>query len=563
MGSRFGPQSRSIRFALGFLLIFGSISTGCINKDGDPLPAGLMSFPIAIKLSLDKDADGKPKYVYVTSSNFALQYNAGNVQSYDLDKAIGAIETECMGPGVRQSCLEPDYGGDIRDPICACAPLSDPDCVATGTGILQSCLESSYQGDVNAESCACNPLFDAAGTGQDECVPIPANRCTVVPTQLQISAPRAALKVVPVEGLLPGEVEIGSFSDGMGVSTDGRRIYVPVRSDANLTFIDVNEDGQLRCGGPYGERQTCTSEYRSGSIEQVNPNVELILPPDPVDVYVGDLAADFASPSNPDDPAFRGDYILMAHREGKASMFFDQLRPGGPEPLKRPRLAATIDGLAPEQVTITLEPGSKRAWIPSSVAATIIRLGIGIDGDPTQSYLFNAGTLLVSGLDNGTQNRDILFDPRPGRNLAYIVSKAPQALVVARSEAPGGALSMIGQVSACRDPSRVQLAEVPARGGTVLLAFVSCYLSNNVIVIDIDQLQGITLLTNITGAFEFVIDGPRLLMYMADFSSSVLRVADLRQLVKCLEGGADTPEECAPVLIGLVGLPQPISDLPR
>jgi hypothetical protein len=170
---------------------------------------------------------------------------------------------------------------------------------------------------------------------------------------------------------------------------------------------------------------------------------------------------------------------------------------------------------------------------------------------------------LVSGLDNGTQNRDILFDPRPGRNLAYIVSKAPQALVVARSEAPGGALSMIGQVSACRDPSRVQLAEVPARGGTVLLAFVSCYLSNNVIVIDIDQLQGITLLTNITGAFEFVIDGPRLLMYMADFSSSVLRVADLRQLVKCLEGGADTPEECAPVLIGLVGLPQPISDLPR
>jgi len=63
MGSRFGPQSRSIRFALGFLLIFGTVSTGCINKDGDPLPAGLMSFPIAIKLSVDKDADGKPKYV--------------------------------------------------------------------------------------------------------------------------------------------------------------------------------------------------------------------------------------------------------------------------------------------------------------------------------------------------------------------------------------------------------------------------------------------------------------------------------------------------------------------
>jgi hypothetical protein len=563
MGSRFDPQSVSVRFALGFLLIFGMISTGCINKDGEPLPAGLMTFPIAIELSLDEDVDGKPKYVYVTSSNFALQYNSGNVQSYDLNKAVDAIEAGCMGPGVREACLEPGYVGDIRDPICSCKPLSDPDCVPSGTGVLQLCLESDYEGDVNADSCACNPLFDAAGTGANACIAISPSRCTVVPAGLQISEPGAALRVVPVVGLLPGEVEIGSFSDGMGLSTDGRRLYVPVRSDANLTFIDVNEEGQLRCGGEYGQRHTCTSDYRSGSIEQVNPSVELILPPDPVDVYVGDLAADFAAPSNADDPAFRGDYILMAHREGNASMFFDQLRPGGPEPQKRPRFAATIAGLAPEQVTITYEPGAKRAWVPSSVAATIVRVGIGIDGDPKQSYLFNAGTLLVTGLDNGAQNRDIVFDPRPDRNLAYIVSKAPQALVVARSEAAGATLSMLGQIPTCRDPSRVQLAEVPARGGTVLLAFVSCFLSRNVSVIDIDQLQGITLLTNISGAFEFVIDGPRLLMYVADFSTSVLRVADLRRLVTCLEEGANAPEECAPVVIGLIGLPQPLSELPR
>ncbi|MGB8331831.1 MAG: hypothetical protein WCE62_17020 [Polyangiales bacterium] len=563
MGSRFDPQSASGLFALGILLIFGALSTGCVNKSGDPLPPGLMSFPIAIKLSRDEDAEGKPKFVYVTSSNFALQYNAGNVQSYDLDLAVGAIEAVCMGPGVLAICLEPEFSGDIRDPSCSCKPLSDPDCVPTGTGILEQCLEDDYEGDVNDERCACNPLFDDAGTGANACVAIPANRCTVVPVELEISEPSAALKVVRVPGLLPGEVEIGSFSDGMGVSTDGRRIYVPVRSDANLTFIDTNDKGQLRCGGEFGEKHTCSSAYRSGSIEQVNPNEDLVLPNDPVDVYVGDLAADFASPNDPDDPAFRGDYILMAHREGEASMFFDQFRPGGPEPLKRPRLAATIEGLAPEQVTITYEPGAKRAWIPSAEAAAIIRVGIGIDGDPTQSYLFNAGTLLVTGLDNGAQNRDIVFDPRPDRNVAYIVSKAPEALVVAQSEAAGGNLSMIGQVSACLDPSRVQLAEVPARGGTVLLAFVSCFLSSNVFVIDIDRFQGITLLTNISGAFEFVIDGSRLLMYMADFSTSVIRVADLRQLLKCLEEGAEGPEECAPVLIGLIGLPQPISLLPR
>jgi hypothetical protein len=502
--------------------MIGSIPTGCVNKEGQPLPPGLMSFPIAIELSVDEDADGNPKYVYVTSSNFGLQYNSGNVQSYDLEKMVEAIMTECVGAGVAEECLRSDYEGDINDPSCACDPIADAACVA-----------------------------------------VPPDRCSVVPASLRFRDLGAALRVVPVEGLLRGEVEIGSFSDGLGLATDGRRLYVPVRSDANLTYIDVNEEGLLSCGGEFGEAHTCMDPYRSGSIEQVNPSVDLTLPSDPVDVYVGDLAADFAPPSNPDDPAFRGDYILMAHREGKASMFLDQLRPGGPEPQKRPRLAATLEDLAPEQVTITYEPGAKRAWIPSALSTEITRVGIGIDGDPTQSYLFDAGTLFVTGLDTGAVNRDIRFDPRPGRDLAYIVSRSPEALIVARSDVAGGDLNMLGQIPTCRDPSRLQVAEVPARGGTALLAFVSCFLARSVQVIDADKFQGITILTNISGAFEFVIDGPRLLMYTADFSTSVLRVADLRPLVACLESGNSGPEECSPRLLGLVGLPQPVSELPR
>ncbi len=521
MRSGFGPWSDFVGFALGFLLMFGSVSTGCARTTGEDLPAGLMSFPIAIELSVDEDAEGKPKYLYITSSNFALQWNSGNVQSYDLDKVLEALQTGCIGAGVANACLQADFEGNVNEPECVCDPVND-----------------------------------------DNCTPIPPDRCSVVPANLRFRDPGAALRLIPVEGLIRGEVSIGSFSDGMGLSTDGRRIYVPVRSDANLTFIDVDEEGQLRCGGEFGQLHTCSSTYRTGSAELVNPTVDLSLPADPVDVYVGDLAADFAT--EPDDPAFRGDYILMAHREGRASMFFDQFRPGGPEPQKRPRLAATIDNLAPEQVTITYEPGAKRAWIPSAEVPAIIRLGIGIDGDPTQSYLFDAGPLFVSGLDRGRSNRDIRFDPRPGRNLAYIVSRSPEALVVARSDVAGGDLSMIAQIPTCGDPSRVQIAEVPARGDTVILAFVSCFLSRNVQVIDADLFQGLTILTNISGAFEFVIDAPRRLMYVADFSTSVIRVADLQPIIDCLEStSADESKECAPKLIGLVGLPQPVSGLPR
>ncbi|MBT8451671.1 MAG: hypothetical protein KJO40_06875 [Deltaproteobacteria bacterium] len=523
MRSRFDPWSGWIGSALGFLLVFGTVSTGCGRTTGQDLPPGLMSFPIAIELSLDEDAEGEPKYLYVTSSNFALQWNSGNVQSYDLDKVLEAIQTGCIGAGVANSCLRSSFEGNINEPECVCDPVNDDDCTA-----------------------------------------IPPDRCSVVPSNLRFRDPGAALRLIPVDGLIPGEVSIGSFSDGMGLSTDGRRIYIPVRSDSNLTFIDVNEEGQLSCGGAFGEPHTCTSPYRSGSAELVNPSLNLGLPPDPVDVYVGDLAADFGDVDGSDDAALDGDYILMAHREGRASMFFDQFRPGGPEPQQRPRLAATLDDLAPEQVTITYEPGAKRAWIPSAEVPAIVRVGIAVDEDPTQSYLFDAGLLFVSGLDQGRSNRDIRFDPREGRNLAYIVSRSPEALIVARSDVAGGDLNMVAQIPTCGDPSRVQIAEVPARGDTVVLAFVSCFLSRNVQVVDTDSFQGLTTLTNVSGAFEFVIDAPRRLLYVADFSTSVIRVADLQPILDCLEStGAEEGTECAPRLLGLVGLPQPVAELPR
>ncbi|MGD8605960.1 MAG: hypothetical protein PVH21_01610 [Myxococcales bacterium] len=522
MGSRFAPQSPSVRLALGILLMAGVASAGCVNKTGEPLPPGLMSFPIAVELSPDVDTDGKPRFLYVTSSNFGLQYNSGNVQSYDIDKIVGGILDGCVGAGVTTACLGPDYQGSVNEPACYCDPAADSDCVA-----------------------------------------VPPDRCAVIPAGLRFRDQGAALRLVRVEGLIPGEVQIGSFSDGLAIAPDGRRLYVPVRSDANLTYIDVDTEGRLSCGGDFGELHSCTAPYRSGSAELENPGEAVAVPPDPVDVYVGSLAEEFAPPGAEDDPAFRGEYVLMAHREGFASLFYDQERPGGPAPQKRPRLVATLSNLASEQVTITYQPGAQVAWIPSAVSNQVIRVGIAIDGDPSQAFLFNAGTLFVTGLDTGGSNRDIVFDPRPDRNLAYIVSRAPEALIVAQGQIPGLELSMVDQISACQDPSRVQVAEAPARGGTVLLAFVSCFLSRQVQVIDADALQNVTILSNISGAFEFAIDGPRRLLYAADFNTSVLRVADLQPLVDCLEGGSDTPEECSPVLIGLVGLPQPVSELPR
>ncbi len=416
----------------------GTVSTGCVNRTGDALVPGLMSFPIAIKLSPDEDVEGKPKFLFVTSSNFALQYNSGNVQAYDIEKLVGGIESGCISSWVLTECLQ--VGLDPALPECQCEPF-DPLCTALPTGVLNSCLEEDSEDDVSSPACECDP-----GPDDPTCTAVPPDRCSVVPGDFEFPVPdQALLKLVPVDGLITGQVAIGSFSDGLAVSTNGRRLYLPVRSDSNITWIDVNEQGQLSCGEPFGVEQTCMGKYRDGAGEKVNPDVDIAFPSDPVDVFVGDLAADFAPQGQEDDPIFNGDYILVAHREGRASLLIDQVPQPGVNQTeeKRPRFAATVEGLAPEQVTITRQPGSKIAWVPSALTNSIVRVGIGIDGDPTQSYLFNAGTLFVTGLDRGTSNRDILFDPRPDQNLAYIVSRSPEALLVARTNSAGENLTMI------------------------------------------------------------------------------------------------------------------------
>jgi len=570
MGSPLGPQGGVSLCSLGFLLISGVFAVACVNKTGETLPPALMTFPIAIELSLETDEP--PDYVFVANSNFALQFNTGTVQSYDLQILNEAIDSTgqfagegCVGAGFLNACVE--------------ARVSD--------GIEDRCLDGS-----ETSGCECDPGTEPSCTPcdcdreTDGCDPVPPDRCSVLPPQLEERDQGALLKTVIAPGVLISEAEIGSFADGLGISTQGNRLYIPVRSSASLAYVDVQPTtGLFDCGSGFVERQSCDPQFRTGSSEQANPDPDarVEVPPDPVDVFAGNLAEDFAPPGEESAPAFQGDYILVAHREAEASLYLDQSDPVG-EPVgpdTQPRIVAALDGLADEQVTVTYQPGAKKAWISSQLTNQVVRVGVGIGDDPLQSDLFNAGTFFVTGLDRGDNMRDIQFDPRSDSNLAYLLSRSPQSLVVARSNASGSQLEVVDQISVCRGPSRLKLVELPARGTMVLTAFVSCFDQRMVQIVDLDLLQSVTILTNISGSFEFVVDALRSRIYVADFSTSVLRIADLTPTLACLEGsttgtggtgggggaggsggGEETPE-CSPRLLGLVGLPQPVSEFPR
>ncbi len=386
-------------------------------------------------------------------------------------------------------------------------------------------------------------------------------QCSVVPAQVLLNRlkPSEAQIVEPIPGLMLSEVRIGSFSDGMAITTDGSRLYLPVRSDADLTYIDVEPaTGLMKCSErEFGELQRCTARYRTGPVTPVR---DITLPTDPVAVYTGSLVSDFGLTA--------GDYVLMAHRDRNFSLFVDRISANEQAPI----LVDTIDGLALELVTVTFDPLTQTAWIPSAQSDQLSRVQVSISPSENAAQtvtnaltgtLYDVGPLLTDGIDLGLDSREVKFDPRNNGKI-YLASRSPRALVIAEQFSSDGDLAINEVIPVGQGPSRLQLAELETDGssGPRLFAFVSCFDSREVHIVDVDLGQSTTMSTGDSGAFELVVDTSRNRVYIVDFRTSVVRTHDLEPLLDCLDGLPPDPlNGCAPPLLGLLGVPQAVDEL--
>ncbi|MCB9614332.1 MAG: hypothetical protein H6722_17990 [Sandaracinus sp.] len=406
-----------------------------------------------------------------------------------------------------------------------------------------------------------NRELDAVACAREE-----RESCGILPSE----DPRDDLdqtRIRPVEGLLVSEVYTGSYAAGLAVSEprtadSAWRLYLPVRSDADLTHVDVDANGRLRCGDAFvgpGAPVECRDAFRSGDDETANLR-GLSLPPDPVSIHVGPLS-DVATSADPSD----GSYVMLAHRGGAVSLFFDA--PVGES--TRPRLVHVLEGLAEELSDVTVDPITKLAWLPSSFEPRIARAGIAFDGQasaPERSFLFDGGSLFVNGaVDTGTASRGdtraVRFDPRPDVRRAYVLSRTPRALLTVDVDDSLGLLQVVDVVPVGSGPAKLQLAEVPTASGDRVLAFVTCFNSADLYVIDVDTGLLLGVVRAIGGPFDLAVDVARQRLYVADFRQSVLRVFDLSGTFACLSpSGAESPA-CAPVPLGVVGRPLAVQEL--
>ena len=370
--------------------------------------------------------------------------------------------------------------------------------------------------------------------------------------------------ITPVGGLIASEVLVGSFADGLGLvpSGDGARAYLPVRSEGDLSYVDMSAEGVLTCGGSQdstnltGGRHECTDTFR-GAEAGASSEEGLLVPPDPVALVVGPRADRL--------PGVEGNYIVMAHRGGRLSLFWETATGA------RPQLVDTLEGLPNELVEIEADPVDGSLWVATAFDPVVPRVGVALGQTIDNSFLFRASDLAVTGIDTGGaglgDTRVVRFDPRPDVRRAYVLSRRPRAVLSVDVDGSVGALDVRAQIPVGFGPSRMEVAQFPdpadpaADGFT--LAFVTCFDSRDLYVIDLDAERLVGIVRSLGGPFELAVDVARRRVYVGDFRSSVVRVLDLDPMFDCLTAGADrdVSMECSPQVLGFVGRPRAVQEL--
>lgn len=425
-----------------------------------------LNFPMALALSDDVDpATGGARYLYVANSNFDLRFNAGSLWALDLD----AMEDQVLAGNNADADACPL---DTDAPNCELWPLETFD-----------------------DGASDRPIDESGVTNQS----------------------------VPI---ISQEVGIGSHADGLALSVRGDRLYLPMRGDRDLTFVPIDQGGGgFNCDQATRENEgepdipRCADRFRAGHDGGVASERELTITGSPTDVVTGRIV-DIGGGQEA-----AGDFVLMSLDDGRVALFLDRHEGGD----NSPELVHIADGFPTNVITMAIEPSVGIAWMTSVGTSTLARVGISIDPvNPRRSFLYNAGSVRLGGVDDGEDTRDFVFHPTdPSR--AFVLSRRPEAVVEIAVNRRGFTQSDVAVVDLWEvgaGPSRLDVAEID---GTTY-AFASCFDAQRLFVIDVDAGALIGVLGGFSGPFDIVVDAARERLYMADFSTSVIRVVDLSAL---------------------------------
>lgn len=536
-----------------------------------PPPTDQIYFPVGLAVGRDSSR------LYVASSDFDLQYTGGVVQAFDLNRVRSLVPIPCR---------------------------SDADCSSDGAG--RTLCDSKQQGARAPSYWCAKPVVPEPVDGPVADVPCGAWSELSPSQRADVPVRCGYVDIVKPQDngspLLVDAVQIGAFAsdliyrdrpkteagkqDAGGKEILAGRLFVPVRGDATLHFIDVDADDpdrtpsnfRLACGQD-GARGHCSSAFRVGDDPDAESSRDdLRMPPEP---YGLDATAD-------------GSVLVVTHQvQGSASLFVNHWA-------TTPRLEYVATGLPDRVVGVAAVPIPKVAVVRQNAAraqsqvegadeqaqnfasakvyapgflltfggSPIVQLdrymadsGPGHDTDPARPYLLSAGGALITQNSLGTDSRGVAVDASRRQDCeaacdqtsesclatcaaiplgVYVANRSPNSLLIGQT-APPDAKHPIEDVPYFFDSiplplqvSRVVVGKIIDLDGTVATrVFVVSFEERKLAIYNPESRMIEKLVSTGRGPHAFALDvnplreGPKALGYLGHFTDSWVGVVDL------------------------------------
>ena len=461
----------------------------CANTGGgSPPPRDRIYFPTGLATSPGGHV------LYTLNSDYDLGYNGGTLQAFDLDALRFDTLANLATPGADGIPFLRSGDAALAKTNCpSVAPGDKPD----GSGVRQGFGET------------CAPPVD----------------------------PNAYLKNAVVLGAFGTELQLSNASYTDSTGSAFRRLYVPTRGDASLTWFDVRDDGNaaadfgIACG--QGSSDRCDDAHHAGTNADDNSR-RLVLPAEPFG-----LAQSAA-----------GDALVVTHQnENKASLFSTGVAASGG---KAPTLEFVVEEMPNGGISAAAVPLDADAFLSSEIPRpafyttsrssgrlTLLRYVADTGSSTVRPFLTKETEVVVSGNASGVDTRGIVFDPSPRIRCkakvaandpdranklqacarkparAFVASRSPASLLVGtvgENTGTGGGydgtrLDFQGSIPLSGGPSRVYLAPVVERDGAYALKlFVLCYDAGLLYVIDPETTAVENVIRTAPGPFALAFD---------------------------------------------------------
>lgn len=463
------------------LVVSSLVLSGCFGpSEGVEVPLDQIYFPVGLAL------DSSKEHLVVVSSDFDLQFNGGAIQSYKLSQALGGLEST-----LPQRCND---ASDCDGRVCEAGLCVD--------GAGQSPCPQGDRADADRllYPTRCNPID---------------------PRPFQVD-----------------EVKIAAFATDAvlrpRLDGAGDRLFVPVRGDSTLHWIDV-DGGELECGR--AADGGCDARHRVGD-DPSETSRDIELGPEP---YAIDATANGEKVVVTNQTT--GTVALFATRDDGPKLDFNlrgglPSRPVGLAGLPLTRLAAAQE--APAYTFLMT--------FRDSAQVRLFRTSDDDTSSPPRPFLVDGGGVSIDANSVGSDSRGIAVDPsarqaaeaRCGDDRAclaqaalvpvdvYVANRTPASLLIGRTRPPQEYPYFFQTLPLSIGPSRVVVGKVlSASGEEETRVFVVCFESRRIFVYDPQRSRIETEIFTGRGPHALAVDTNRRLLYVGHFTDSYIGVYSL------------------------------------